>query len=169
MKRFGLLLAAMTLASAPVWADTYNAPAPMAAALLPGPASPGMARIYIYREDVSPMHPEWTAVWLGGSKLGDSAPGTFFYRDVQPGTYTLSVNSDMPYSEQKKTLLLRPGSTVFVKVFAVEGYGITMSGGGGSSRFGGGAVSVSIPNVFGERIIDPRIAQPEISRLQPEG
>jgi hypothetical protein len=139
-----------------------------AGAMLPGPASPGMARLYIYREEPNSLHPEWTAVWLDRTKLGASAPGTFFYRDVPAGTHTLTVNSDVPYVDQTKTLVLRSGSTLFVKIYAVEGYGITVNG-GGPSRRGGGAPTVSIPNVFGERVIDPRIAHPEISRLQPAG
>jgi hypothetical protein len=174
MTRFGWLFAALTMVSAPVWAASDNVPPPGSApppmaAMLPGPAAPGMARIYIYREDANPLHPEWTAVWLDHAKVGDSAPGTFFYRDVPPGTHLLSVSSDLPYVDEKKTVALPPNGTLFVKVYAVEGFGMRMNGGFSAGRHGGGSPSVAIPNVFGERIVDPRIAQPEISRLQPAG
>lgn len=163
--RFALLLAAMAVLSAPTWADTYGTvpPAPAPAAMLPGPGAPGMARIYIYREDTN-SHPEWTAVSLDGAKIGDAAPGTFFYRDVSAGAHTLVVNSDLPYADQTKSLTLSPNSTVFVRVYAVEGYGITFSSSGSSRR---GGVSIGVPNVFGERIVAPQVAQPAIARLRP--
>jgi hypothetical protein len=170
MKRFALLLAASVALAAPAWADSYGAPppgpAPMAMPGLPGPA-PGLARLYIYRDDGSTLHPSWTAVSLDGAKVGDAAPGTFFYRDVPAGAHTLSVNSDLPYADQTKTLSLAPNSTIFVRVYSVEGYGITIGGGVSGGRHGGGSIAVGVPNVFGERIVDPRVAQPAIARLQP--
>jgi hypothetical protein len=64
---------------------------------LPGPASPRMARIYFYRDRGNYLTLTWTTVWLNDTKIGSSGPGNFFYRDVQPGTYTVGVDSDVPY------------------------------------------------------------------------
>jgi hypothetical protein len=44
------------------------------------------ARLYIYRDATVYGSQLWTAVSLDRARVGDSAPGTVFYRDVAPGT-----------------------------------------------------------------------------------
>jgi Protein of unknown function (DUF2846) len=63
-----------------------------------------MARIYFYRDRGNYLTLTWTTVWLNGTKIGSSGPGNFFYRDVQPGTYTVGVDSDVPNVDQYRRI-----------------------------------------------------------------
>jgi hypothetical protein len=76
----------------------------------------GMARLYVYRDLAPYASTLWTSVSLDGRRIGDSAPGTVFYRDVPPGTYEVEVRSDKLYPNQFKTVALRPGSVTYVKI-----------------------------------------------------
>lgn len=78
--------------------------------------APELARLYVYRDLVLGDSPVWTTVSLNRQPLGESAPGTVFYRDVPPGTYEIEVRSDKPYPDQFKTVRLAAGSRTFVKV-----------------------------------------------------
>ncbi len=80
------------------------------------PPATGTARLYFYREFTPYGSPVWTAVSLNGRRVGDSAPGTVFYRDVPPGTYEIEVRSEKLYPNQFKTIAVQPGSTTFVKI-----------------------------------------------------
>lgn len=89
------------------------------------PVAAGMARLYFYR-DQSPNDPqEWTAVSLNRRKVGDSAPGTVFYRDVPPGRYEISVRSDLLYPDQFKTVAVSAGDTVYAKIAVLPHWGAT--------------------------------------------
>ena len=67
-----------------------------AAANPPGlaPVSPGMARIWIYRDYEPYQTLARPYVRLNGAIAGISEPGGALYRDVVPGTYTVTVDSD---------------------------------------------------------------------------
>ncbi len=134
---------------------------------LPGPAAPGQARVYVYRDFGVFMHPAWTAVWLNDAKVGDSAPGTYFYRDVPPGTYTVSVNSDLPFVDQTRTITVAPNSTNYVKVYVVEGFGLSSIV--GVSRRGSSGTMGNVPNVFGNIVVDAATARRQMARLRPMG
>jgi hypothetical protein len=62
------------------------------------PVPPDKVRIYVYRDLYLYDAQVWTAVSLNGETIGDSAPGTVFYRDVLPGTYEIEVRSDFALS-----------------------------------------------------------------------
>ncbi len=88
-----------------------------------GAPAPGKARLYFYREAglYDPM--VWTAVSLNGAVIGNSAPGTVFYRDVAPGTYRVEARSDKLYPGQVKTVVAAAGAMVFVQVEAARSWG----------------------------------------------
>ena len=109
------------------------------------------ARVYVYRE----LHPyddslQWTAVSLNSEKIGDAAPGNFFYRDVTPGTYEIEVRSDQLYPNQFKTVTLAPGSIVFAKIQEVKFWGKSFGGGG---------------DTFVVTLVDPTTGYDEIGQL----
>ena len=115
------------------------------------PLSADRARVYVYR-DLNPYDtPVWTAVSLNGEKVGDSAPGTVFYRDVMPGTYEIEVRSDMLYPNQFKTVALAPGSTVFAKIQEARSWGKSFQWQG---------------NTFVVTIVDPAVGRGEIGALR---
>jgi hypothetical protein len=80
------------------------------------PLAVGMARFYFFRAPTIYDSQLWTAVSLNHRKVGDSAPGTAFYRDVPPGRYELEVRSDKLYPDQFKTVEVGPGSTTYVRI-----------------------------------------------------
>lgn len=80
------------------------------------PVPPGMARIWIYR-DYEPYQTLATPyVRLNGAVIGVSQPGGAFYRDVAPGSYQATVDSDGTDVNQFVTVGVGAGQQVFVKV-----------------------------------------------------
>jgi hypothetical protein len=80
------------------------------------PIAADMARFYFFRAPTIYDSQVWTAVSLDHRKIGDSAPGTVFYRDVPPGHYEVEVRSDKLYPDQFKTVDVGPGSTTYVQI-----------------------------------------------------
>jgi hypothetical protein len=109
------------------------------------------ARLYIYRDATIYGSQVWTAVSLDHTRLGDSAPGMVFYRDVAPGTYEVEVRSEELYPNQFKTVRLAPGSITFVKI---------------QQPSWGQSGSDQQDATFVVTIIDPAIGTAEISRLR---
>lgn len=70
----------------------------------PGPPSPALARLYFYRIVESNEATRWTGVFLNDDKIGDLGERSYFFRDIQPGTYKIGVSSDVPYSDQYRTI-----------------------------------------------------------------
>jgi len=127
-----------------------TAPSMQPIAVPPVPA--GLARFYVLRDPTFYDSQAWTAVSLNGDVVGSSAPGTFFYRDVAPGTYNVEARSDKLYPDQMKTVVVKPGAATFVKVYNLPHWGQ-------SARQWTGTT-------FTVEIIDPAIGQAEIGRLQ---
>ncbi|HUZ75010.1 MAG TPA: DUF2846 domain-containing protein [Stellaceae bacterium] len=126
------------------------------------PVPQGMARIFVYRwlEPYETLSP--TAVSLNGRPVGVSDIGSVFYRDVAPGRYTISVQSDEVYPDQFKTVTLEPGEVIYVRIESLLTW--SSCGGGGSDR-GGGSPS-GCRNTFVVVIVDPTVAQYEMRGLR---
>ena len=98
-------------------------------AVTPGPplalpaVAPDKARLVFYCDNNPVNDPEWTTVSLNGTKLGGIGPGNVFYRDLAPGTYEIEVRSEQLYPNQARTLSLAAGTTTFVDVQTVIGWG----------------------------------------------
>jgi Protein of unknown function (DUF2846) len=116
------------------------------------PPAAGSARLYFYRGALPSESPSWTTVSLNGRPVGDSAPGTVFYRDVPPGRYEIEVRSDAVYPDQFKSVQLRPGSVVFVEVQELAHWGWTGWGRSGTS--------------FAVRLASPAQAQQQMAGLR---
>src|SRR5208282_4738647 len=82
---------------------------------LPPPA-PGLARIYFYRALSYYDTPEGTIVYINNQAVGYSRIGTVFYRDVNPGSYFISVLSRGAYPNQFKTIQVKPGQSWYVRI-----------------------------------------------------
>jgi hypothetical protein len=130
----------------------------------PGPTSPALARLYFYRTVESNGPTRWTGVFLNDDKIGDLGERSYFFRDVQPGTYKIGVSSDVPYTDQYETVTVAANSTIFVRVFFVPGYGIQFQGGGLNAP-----PSIYQPSVFGNRVMNPAVARQEMTGLSPAG
>jgi hypothetical protein len=82
----------------------------------PSALAPDKARLYVYRQLDANASLLWTEVSLDHQPIGNSGPGTVFYRDLPPGLYEIEVRSDQRYPDQFRTVRLAAGSTTFVEV-----------------------------------------------------
>jgi hypothetical protein len=90
-------------------------PGPTLSGPLP-PAAPGTARLVFYR-DLDPYTTQsMPTVYLNTDAAGISQNGAVFYRDVAPGTYTISVAPSLPYPNQFKTVVVKPGDVFYVEI-----------------------------------------------------
>jgi len=121
----------------------------------PAAAAPpaGMARFYFFRSGSAYDSQQWTAVSLNRQKVGDSAPGSVFYRDVPPGRYEIEVRSDKLYPNQFRTVVVAPGSTTYVAVQNLPHW----------SQCGWGTQGTT----FAVSIADPALAARAIAELCP--
>src|SRR5260370_13933299 len=117
------------------------------------PAVPATrARLIFYRAANPYDGLVWTRVSLNGERVGASAPGTGFYRDLAPGTYQVEVDSEELYPHQLKTVAVQAVTTTFVKVVGLPYWGQSGAQWAGST--------------FIVAVIDPAIAQSAIGPLQ---
>ena len=59
---------------------------------------------------------QWRQVYLNGKPSGESRPGTVFYRDVPPGRYDLTIQTDRYYPNQFKTVVMGAGETFYINI-----------------------------------------------------
>jgi hypothetical protein len=113
-----LLLAILVTACTGV-SDTGGPPFGQAVATLP-PIPPGETRIFFYRwnQPYDILSP--TTVSLNGKPVGVSWVGRTFYRDVPPGTYEITVFSPGYYPNQFKTVTVKAGETVYVRIIPMQ-------------------------------------------------
>lgn len=88
---------------------------PFATVAMP-PIAPGQARIFFYRDLVISESLARPWIYLNGIRTVMSEPGGVSYRDVPPGTYHITVDSEGIYPNQFKTIVLPPGQTLYVKI-----------------------------------------------------
>jgi hypothetical protein len=93
---------------------------------------PNMARVWVLR---SPSLGSVTTgadpmVYANGAAVAQSAQGTVFFHDVQPGTYRFTVQSYGIPTNQVDTLQLAPGTEAYVQVVAEPAYYAGSSGTG---------------------------------------
>ncbi|HVM79090.1 MAG TPA: hypothetical protein VMU06_08720 [Stellaceae bacterium] len=112
----GLILVALGIALAGC-AGPGSAPPFVSVTISPVPQ--GFARIYFFRdwEPYESLSRPW--IRLNGNAAAISEPGGVSFRDVPPGPYVISVDSQGTYFNQTKTALLGPGDTIYVKILSL--------------------------------------------------
>ena len=90
-------------------------PGPLLSGPLP-PQPPGTARIVIYRDLDYYATRSMPTVYLNNQPAGISENGALFYRDVPPGTYAISVAPSLPYPNQFKTIVVKPGDVFYAQI-----------------------------------------------------
>lgn len=150
------MLAAALIGLAPR-AQAIGEAAPPAVVATPVPT--GMGRIWVYRE-----YEPWESlatpyVRLNGAVVGVSEPGAAFYRNVSPGTYTVTVESEGRDVNQFATIVVAAGQQVFVRVLVSSSWD---SGGGGGNM--GGASGWARPTFYTWQV-QPQAAEAAISTL----
>lgn len=85
-----------------------------------GPPSEGKAGVYIYRTKYAPGGALKKDVWIDGECIGESAPGVFFYHEVQGDKeHTLSTESE--FSPNDLIIYTNGGAQYFVKQYIKMG------------------------------------------------
>jgi hypothetical protein len=119
------LLAACVLmlgtATVPFLTQAVIAPAGAQTAQL-APPPPGLARVWFLRQ-FQPEESLWTPmIYVNGAAMTPSQPGTIFYRDFAPGTYTFSVDTCGADINQFPTVQLAPGAQYEYEVQSLESF-----------------------------------------------
>jgi hypothetical protein len=110
--------------TAPLFAPTVIPPARAQTApavqLAPPPA--GLARVWFLRQ-FEPAESLWTPmIFVNGAAMTPSMPGTIFYRDFAPGTYTFTVDSCGSDVNQFPTVRLGPGASYEFEVQSLQSF-----------------------------------------------
>ena len=80
------------------------------------PVPSGLARIYFYRDWEPYESMARPLIYLNDVASQISEPGGISFRDLPPGEYHISVDSQGVYPHQFKELTLRPGDVRYVKI-----------------------------------------------------
>lgn len=124
---------------------------------IPAPSA-GMGQIVLYR-DIGYYEPSVVlTLALNDRSVGTLPRGNVIYRDVTPGTYTISFAPTRAAPDQFKTVTLRSGEVFYVKIEALPEIPCSGTRGGGV----GGGCDIS---GFTSTVLEPARAQQEIRAL----
>lgn len=123
------------------------------------PANPALSRLYFFRDYDPSGTTQFTSVSLNGRRVGDIGQGGYFYRDVKPDTYSVTVRSEGIHSGQFATVTVPPGATVFIQVYSINFYAAQST----TSPF-----SYNGPATFADAVIPPDLAMARMSKLHPQ-
>jgi hypothetical protein len=118
-----LLLAAAVAGCSP--------PPPTAAVSIP-PIPPQQGRVWFYREvDTAAVNTSTPYVRLNGAIAGVPDPGGAFYRDVPPGPYKITVDSEGVSPSPSQEVALVAGQEIYARIglggsWNGQGFTITM-------------------------------------------
>jgi len=95
---------------------------PMMASVTVAPVGSGLARIYFYRDWEPYESLSRPLIYLNDAPVEISEPGGISYRDLSPGDYHISVDSQGIYPHQFKELGLRAGDVRYVKIESLRNW-----------------------------------------------
>ena len=122
-------------------------------------AAPGTARIVLYRQ-IDYYEPSGVlTVSLNNQPTATMDRDDLVYRDVAPGTYTVTFKPTAYSANQFKTLAVAAGAVVYVKLQNFPQDDCSGSDGGSG---GGSCREVAYTSV----VVDPSVAQQEIKSLR---
>jgi Protein of unknown function (DUF2846) len=78
-----------------------------------------VGRIYFYRESSLGGMMLEPAIKVDGNKVGESSSGDYFYVDMAPGTYTVSVSTE---KDETTPVTVTAGQAVYVKTEVSMGF-----------------------------------------------
>lgn len=140
--------AGYVLGLALVLAGCTQPPTPQAAA----PVAAGAARVWFYRDYEPSVSRNSANVALNGVSAGSLPPyGTAIYRDVAPGRYRVSVESEAADANQAKDVELASGQEAFVKIQASD------------SWESGGDQTMYSRDTFYVKLMPPQVARIELA------
>jgi hypothetical protein len=133
-----------------------EAPRPSLAEIAGPP--PGYARIWIYRYYEPYVSLATPYVRFNGQIVGVSEPGGAFYRDVAPGEYYVTVDSEGRDVYQFVHVAAVSGQTLYIQVEASKYWDCD----GGSSKGGAGWCR----DTFYTRLQPPGVGAPAVASLE---
>ncbi len=80
----------------------------------------GNAGVYVYRKDTFVGAALKKDVWIGSECVGQTAKGTFFYKEV-PGNEKLEISTESEFSPNTLTINAKNGELYFVEQFIKMG------------------------------------------------
>ncbi|HXP76829.1 MAG TPA: DUF2846 domain-containing protein [Stellaceae bacterium] len=86
------------------------------------PVASGLARIYFYRDWEPYESLSRPLIYLNDAAADISEPGGISFRDLPPGEYHVSVDSQGIYPHQFKSLDLRAGDVRYVKIESLRNW-----------------------------------------------
>jgi uncharacterized protein DUF2846 len=116
------------------------------------PVPSGLARIYFYRDWEPYETLSRPLIYLNDAPSQISEPGAVEFRDLPPGDYHISVDSEGVYPHQFKELVLRAGDVRYVKIESLASW-----------QTGRGPGHIGSSNTFVVELIPERQAQSEIA------
>jgi hypothetical protein len=138
-------------------AGCVQPPGPLLSGPLPPPPA-GSARLIFYRNLDYYGTQSMPTVYLNGAPTGISQNGAVFYRDVAPGLYDISVSPSLPYPNQFKSVVVKPGDVFYVQIGTLPPLG---------GRFG--ITERSYGDVFIVTVRDPAYGAYETQGLRMSG
>jgi hypothetical protein len=129
-------------------------PASSGFAEMSGPP-PGEARIWIYRVDDPYITQQTPAVRINGTVVGAARLGSRFYRDVPPGDYLITADSQGTAPDQFVRVAIAAGQSAYVKVDA--------------DNWRASANCNTTVVTFYTLVVDPRLARLEMAGLPVGG
>jgi hypothetical protein len=151
MNRFRLLVLPLLLLLAACALTPAESPAAFT------PLAPGMARIVFFREIGTYDPAAVLTVALNDKAVGTLPRGDAFYRDVTPGTYTITFSPTRSVPDQFKAITPGAGEVFYVKL--IPRPDMVCAGTEGS---GSGPCDIS---GFTSEVVDPALAQREMQTL----
>lgn len=82
----------------------------------------GLARVWFLRQFEPAESLSTPMISVNSAPLAASLPGTAFYRDFQPGTYTFTVDSYGVDANQAQTLRLAPGTQIYLEIQSLSSW-----------------------------------------------
>jgi hypothetical protein len=149
-RRMGALLLLLVSLGVPIPSGAAGGDLPPGAP----PPSPGMARIWVYREYEPYQSLSTPYVRFNGAIVGVSEAVGAFYRDVPPGRYTVTVDCDGRDVNQFATLAVAAGQQAFIKIVSLRGWDTS-----------GGAKHDAERDTFYTWEIPPQAAAAEIAQM----
>jgi hypothetical protein len=88
------------------------------------PVRAGLARVWFLRQFEPGESLQTPMIYVNGAPLAASQPGTVFYRDFAPGTYTFSVDTCTLDTNQKAVVNLVPGLQADLEIQSLNSFRI---------------------------------------------
>jgi hypothetical protein len=119
------------------------------------PIPAGLAQVWILRQFEPAESLSTPIISVNLAPLAASRPGTAFYRDFQPGTYTFTVDRDGVDANQAQTLRLAPGMQAYLEIQSLSSWTTGLD---------------YVPDTFSVRMIPPDWARryfPQMTSRRP--